>query len=317
MPTKVFLFRLFYNYRLFTYNIMYSALSIAPNNPAQSNNIQTDLRVFTAHGVRGNSIVSGVPYKLSDEKVLNQAIGQGVISHQIDIAMQDHQVRTWKVDELVDVNSINEVASSIRKHNISSVIFNPVLKNAGNETYSSELLDALVLELLPLSKLVVLEKKTALKLIDSDESKPARIIATELHELGANYVYILDLPEEGSFEYVDIFFDGNASTEIRSPIISPNIKAGLVTTLATSISAYIARGMPLEQAVQSGREYLTVVIASTDSDPDHVSKFGLNHTLNRMIIDEPAKTSAPLVNASAEIEDLSKYIDMIEDGTTD
>lgn len=293
---------------------MNTVLSISPNNPSDPNNLQSDLRVFTAHGVHGKCIVTALPAKEDSGLIKNLPIGAHLIENQIDVAMEDPQLRIWKVGELSSIYSIGEVATAIRKYEISSVVFNPVLKNAGDESYDSELIDSLVIDLLPLARLVVLTKKSAQELVGTDDrSIGARALARELHDIGANGVFIVDIPEENSFEYIDVFFNGGGVTEIRSPVIAHSISAGLDTTLSASIAANLAKGMRLEQAVQHGREYLTAVLASSGMETQHLKKFGLDHMLGKVAIEKPEQASNSLSDTSSEIATLSKYMDMIED----
>ena len=293
---------------------MNTVLSIAPNNPAELNNIQSDLRVFTAHGVSGKSVIAALPIKKDGRPTINRPIGADLIENQIDVAMQDPQLRIWKVGELSSIYSIGEVATAIRKYEISSVIFNPVISNAGAEPYHNELIDSLVIDLLPLTRLVVLTKKTAQELVGNyDQTAGPRALAQELHDIGANGVFIVDIPDDTSFEYVDIFLDGSGVTEIRSPVIAHHIIDGLDVTLSASIAAYLARGLRLEQAVQHGREYLTAVLASTGMDSQHINKFGLDHMLGKIAVEKPKKVNKSLSDTSSEIETLSKYMDMIDD----
>ncbi|MFK7804164.1 MAG: bifunctional hydroxymethylpyrimidine kinase/phosphomethylpyrimidine kinase [Anaerolineae bacterium] len=293
---------------------MNTVLSISANNPAEPNNLQSDVRVFSSHGVHGKCVIAALPAISEDNSVLNHPVASGLIESQVDVAMGGLQLRIWKVGELSSIYSIGEVSTAIRKHEISSVIFNPVLLNAGTEFYQNEIIDSLVLDLLPLSRLVVLTKHNAAYLLEnSDKSAGSRALAQELHDIGANGVFIIDTPDEGSFEYVDVFLDGGVITEIRSPIIAKNIKDGLDSTLSASIAAHLAKGVRLEQAVQQGREYLTAVIASSGADEKHAEKFGLDHMLGKVAIEKPETALRSLSDTSGEIATLSKYMDMIED----
>ena len=293
---------------------MNTVLSITPNNPAKLNNLQSDLRVFAAHGVSGKCIIAALPCKEEDGSIVNQPVGANLIENQLDVAMEDPQLRIWKVGELSSIYSIGEVAAAIRKYEISSVIFNPILNNAGAESYPDELIDSLVIDLLPLTRLVVLTKKIARELVGNDnKSAGARALAQELHEIGANSVFVVDIPDEDSFEYVDVFLNGGGITEIRSPVIAHNVTDGLDSTLSASIAAYLAKGMRLEQAVQHGREYLTAVLASSGMDLQHLEKFGLSHLLGKVAIETSDQTKKSLSDTSSEIATLSKYMDMIED----
>ncbi|HXG36800.1 MAG TPA: bifunctional hydroxymethylpyrimidine kinase/phosphomethylpyrimidine kinase, partial [Dehalococcoidia bacterium] len=58
-------------------------------------------------------------------------------------------------------------------------------------------------------------------------------------------------------EAVDILFDGKGFQEFSAPRIETTSTHGTGCTFASAIAAFLAKGLPLEEAVHEAKAYLT------------------------------------------------------------
>jgi hydroxymethylpyrimidine kinase/phosphomethylpyrimidine kinase len=93
-----------------------------------------------------------------------------------------------------------------------------------------------------------------------------RKAARAICELGPKNVVIKGGHLPGSSDAVDILFDGNSMRELRSPRIETKNTHGTGCTFASAITAELAKGESVPEAVRIAKEYLSEVIRLSAHD---------------------------------------------------
>ncbi|MGQ0439421.1 bifunctional hydroxymethylpyrimidine kinase/phosphomethylpyrimidine kinase [Bacillus sp. B-TM1] len=135
--------------------------------------------------------------------------------------------------------------------------------------FQQEAVQALKEYLLPVATVVTpnvpeAEVLTGLEIHNVEDSKEAAKI---LYELGAKYV----LMKGGHAEYqgnevIDLLFDGEEFIEFRSERILSKQTHGSGCTFASAVTAGLAKGYSIEEAVQEAKRFISIAI----EEPLHI-----------------------------------------------
>ena len=87
--------------------------------------------------------------------------------------------------------------------------------------------------------------------------------AEALVRLGCRAVLVKGGHGQGA-EAIDVLFDGCRMTRFARPRIATRNSHGTGCTLSAAITAYLARGLPLETAVDLAKDYLWHALAHAD-----------------------------------------------------
>jgi hydroxymethylpyrimidine/phosphomethylpyrimidine kinase len=135
-----------------------------------------------------------------------------------------------------------------------------MVAKSGDLLLRKDAIQALRSRLIPLAKVVTpnlpeAEELTGMKLTKAKEIEEAarRIIA-----MGAQNVVIKGGHRRGPA--IDLFFDGKKSRALRSPRIRTRHTHGTGCTFSAAITAYLAKGEKIEDAVVLAKKYITQAI---------------------------------------------------------
>ena len=292
---------------------MRTVLSISPNNPFSSNSSHIDIRILAAHGVIGYSAFTSLPIPLPDGSVYNQALDYLSIKSQIESALYDPHLITWKISELVSQSFVRNLAGLIQASKAKSIVCYPDIPSVISKSDQDNLIDAFVLELMPLCSLLVLNLSTARLIIDdvrSLELKPTDI-ASELVNLGAKNVLIVGLPNMSNLDSASCIL-ASCDQIIELPYLSlsyPSGKVNDVNILCTAITANLAKGKNLVHSVEDGIVYTRQVFI-TSTKQKNSQNIPLNHFLNVVITELLEKDTINLEDQKGKIDSIARNINI-------
>ncbi len=148
---------------------------------------------------------------------------------------------------------------------VQPLVVDPVAASQhGDALLRPDALDALRSLILPLATLVTpnlgeVRLLTGITVIDLASAREA---ALALHELGPSSVLVKGghLP---SGDAIDLLYDGSSFLELTAPRRATDHTHGSGDTLAASITAALARGLSLPDAVRAGKAYITSAVADS------------------------------------------------------
>ncbi len=240
------------------------ALTIAGSDSSGGAGIQADLKTFSALGAYGCSVITA----LTAQNTLGvQAIADiepDFIAQQLQSVFSDLSINAVKVGMLSRAATITTVADAIDHFQPGCLVFDPVMvATSGDMLLQQEAVSCLKEILLPKTTLITPNLAEAAVL--SGREKPTSIQDMEamvdpLLALGARAILLKGGHLSGS-KAIDLFHDGKQLHRLESPRVKTINTHGTGCTLSSAITALLARGYSLSEAVQGGKDYITGAIS--------------------------------------------------------
>ncbi len=236
------------------------ALTIAGSDSGGGAGIQADLKTFAVHGVYGLSVVT----VLTAQNTLGvhglSVPKPGFIALQLEKVLEDFPVKAAKTGMLFSVEIIAETASTLKAGNIPLVVDPVCMSQSGHKLLQDNAVKALKNQIIPMAWLVTPNKPeaellTGIKNMDTYEKvlQGIRIF----REMGARSVLIKGGHFRDQEEMTDwLGIEGRDPLEIKRPRIKTRNTHGTGCTLSAAITAGLARGINVLDAVLEARDYL-------------------------------------------------------------
>lgn len=240
---------------------MKHCLTIAGSDCSGGAGIQADLKTFAAHGVFGMSVIVSVVAENTSRVISIHDVPQQSISEQLDAVFEDIPVHAVKVGMLSNQAAMQTVAEKLTAYHPPYIVFDPVMAaKGGHALMQLDALSTLKNQLLPLTTLLtpnILEAEILTQQAIHSEAD-MRHAAQYLHELGAANVLIKGGHAAG--DPVDILYDGENYFRFPAARIPTKNTHGTGCTLSSAIAANLAQGLPVPQAVETAKQYITNAI---------------------------------------------------------
>jgi len=236
------------------------ALSIAGSDPSGGAGIQADLKTFHQFGVYGQAIPTLITVQNTVRSSRVEVLEPGLVAEQIAAVLEDMPPHAAKTGALGSAAVARVVAEAARAFAFPLVV-DPVMSGKhGLALAQSDMLPVLRTELMPLAALLTpnlaeAEALTGLRIASLDDMRNA---ARELIRLGARAVLIKGGHLAG--DPVDIGFDGESFREFAGERIATRHTHGTGCTYSAAITAGLARGVPLWEAVAVARRFVQEAI---------------------------------------------------------
>jgi hydroxymethylpyrimidine/phosphomethylpyrimidine kinase len=238
-----------------------TALTIAGSDPSGGAGIQADLKTFSALRVYGMAVIAALTAQNTIGVTSVMPVPAEVLKSQIDSVLGDIRPDAAKTGMLSTAANVELVAAKVREYGLTKLVIDPVmLSTSGASLLETDAQPVFRKELLPLALLVTPNLHEARVLI----GKPATTVedmeeaALHIHGMGARNVLVKGGHLEG--DSTDVFFDGKEFFHLRSERIGSRHTHGTGCVLSAAITAYLALGKPVEDAVRDGKQFVTEAI---------------------------------------------------------
>jgi hydroxymethylpyrimidine/phosphomethylpyrimidine kinase len=242
-----------------------TALTIAGSDSGGGAGIQADLKTFLACHVHGMSAITAVTVQNSLGVSGFYELPPNAVAEQIESVVTDIGVGAAKTGMLASAAIIAAVAETLARLNVRPLVVDPVAASQhGDALLRPDALDALRSLILPLASLVTpnLGEVRLLTGIIVTDGSSGREAAHALYELGPSNVLVKGGHLPGG-DALDLLFDGSSFVELHAPRQATDHTHGSGDTLAASITAALARGLSLPDAVRAGKAYITNAVADS------------------------------------------------------
>ncbi|WP_291423135.1 bifunctional hydroxymethylpyrimidine kinase/phosphomethylpyrimidine kinase [Deinococcus sp.] len=229
------------------------ALTIAGSDSGGGAGIQADLKTFEAHGVFGTSAITLITAQNTLGVRGVEYVSPGMLRAQIRAVLDDFPVAAVKTGALGRPELVQVVAEELRGAGLPLVVDPVMLAKSGDALLDAAAVRTLLDELFPLATLIT----------------PNRPEWDVLREAGA--AHSLPLLLKGGHAPTGDLPTGDATVtdELRTPAHSLRLSAprlhtrhthGTGCTLSAAITANLARGLALPQAVAQAHAYLQAAL---------------------------------------------------------
>ena len=241
------------------------ALTIAGSDSGGGAGIQADLKTFAALGVYGMSAITAVTAQNTMSVTAVQPIDPQIVREQIRAVASDIGVDAVKTGMLYTDEIIEVVADELNQLNVPIVVDPVMVAKSGARLLREDAEEALIKKIIPLATIVTpnlpeaekLAKMSIKRLEDAEEA------AKKIAALGPRAVVVKGGHLEQD-ECVDtLYFDGVIRI-YRGRRISGGTH-GTGCTFASAITAYLAKGYDIYEAIEGAKRFTEDAIAYSQS----------------------------------------------------
>jgi hydroxymethylpyrimidine/phosphomethylpyrimidine kinase len=240
------------------------ALTIAGSDSGGGAGIQADLKTFQRFGVYGTSALTLITAQNTVGIRELYLLPPELVAKQIAAVVEDLDVAAAKTGALGSDELIGAVATAVKEHAIPNLVVDPVMISKSGELLLPErAVEALKRRLFPMAVLVTPNlHEAALLLGGSVETEEGmRDAARAVCALGAAAVLVKGGRLPGD-EAVDLLYDGAQFVRLPAPRIDSRHTHGTGCTYSAAITALLARGEALADAVHQAKDFVSRAIAT-------------------------------------------------------
>jgi len=239
-----------------------TALTIAGSDPSGGAGIQADLKTFSRLRVYGMAIVAAMTAQNSLGVSSVAEVAPDFVGQQLDAVFTDIRPDAVKTGMLLTAGVIDVVAEKVKQYGIRNLVVDPVMMSTSGGTLMNP--DAITIfrrTLLPLAWLITPNADEAGALTGKTINTVAEMkqAAIEMHRMGAAHVLVKG-GHVNADHATDVLFDGKEFSEFESARIATRNTHGTGCVLSASITAYLALGESMKEAVGLGKEFVTAAI---------------------------------------------------------
>ena len=239
------------------------ALTIAGSDSGGGAGIQADLKTFQELEVFGMSALTAVTAQNTLGVQGVYPLSVEAVQQQIRSIGEDIGTDALKTGMLFSSEIIQAVAEEIKHFQWKNVVVDPVMiAKGGASLLQSEAVTALKKFLLPLATVITpnIPEAEVLTGITINTSEDRQKAAQYLWELGVAHVVIKGGHGEGDEDVVDLLYDGQEFTEYKSKRIHTKNTHGTGCTFAAAVTAELAKGKNVKEAVQVAKAFIQAAI---------------------------------------------------------
>ncbi len=242
------------------------ALTIAGSDCSAGAGLQADLKTFSAHGVYGLTAVTCVVAEVPGIVTHIQPVETENLEAQLRLLFSGFPVAAVKTGMLYSKEAIALVAGTITTlTKPPHLVVDPVMvATSGDALVKDDAVSAYERLLFPIATLITpnLDEAAVLlgkKITRREHLRPA---ADALRSRYGCAVLLKGGHLRGD-EAVDVLRDATGFTEYRAPFVPGISTHGTGCTFSAAITAGLANGKSLRQAVASGKKYVTRAISQS------------------------------------------------------
>jgi len=264
------------------------ALTIAGSDSGGAAGIQADLKTFHQFGVFGTSAITAVTAQNTIGVAAWQALPAALVAQQIDAVADDLRPAAIKSGMLGSSEIVDTVAERIARHRLTTYVLDPVMvATSGDRLLDREAERLIARRLAPPALLVTPNLNEAEILVDAEVRTPDQMeqAGRALVALGARAALVKGGHLADRATIVDVLVQaggaggggGGSARRFTHERIDTTSTHGTGCTLSAAITAGLALGRSLEQAVADGLDFVHRAIAAAPGLGSSEGHGPLNH----------------------------------------
>ncbi|HEY1207367.1 MAG: bifunctional hydroxymethylpyrimidine kinase/phosphomethylpyrimidine kinase [Bryobacteraceae bacterium] len=236
------------------------ALTIAGSDPSGGAGIQADLKTFHQFGVYGEAVITLLTVQNTAGIARVECVAAPLVIEQVRAAIGDIPPQAAKTGALGTAEIVEALAELAAEFEFPLVVDPVMAASDGAPLVSPEARQAIAARLLPRAFLVMpnLDEATALTGIEVKDVGAMREAAARLCAMGARAALVKGGHLEGAA--TDVLYADGVWREFTAPRIVTRHTHGTGCTYSAAITAGLARGDRLEDAVARAKTFITAAI---------------------------------------------------------
>lgn len=238
------------------------ALTIAGSDSGGGAGIQADLKTFQALGVYGMTAITAVTVQNTKGVSGYEELSPETVAEQVRAVVTDIGIDASKTGMLASAPIVEAVADVVAELQVSNLVVDPVfMSKHGHALLEDDAVEALRGRLLPLALLVTPNLPEASGLAGFPVRTPQDMerAGEAILELGPTAVLVKSGHlEEG--DTTDLLVTADGILPMAGERIDTPHTHGTGCVLSAAITAHLARGEELLEAVRRGKEFVTEAI---------------------------------------------------------
>lgn len=235
-------------------------LTIAGSAAQGSGGLQADLRTFQEYDVYGMAAVTAIVAKNTVTEKTIFPCSPDAVEAQFYAALEGAGLDAVKTGMLFSEEIIHKTANLLEKRGGKHIVIDPVMiGKMGSQLLKDEAIEVMKALLFPMAVIITPNIHEAEKLLEwnspirnVDDMKKA---AAALYQYGSTYVLVKGGALEGPA--IDILYDGKEFTTLEEQRIQTNNTSGAGDTYAAAITAGLAKGITVKDAVKDAKLFVT------------------------------------------------------------
>ncbi len=259
------------------------ALTIAGSDSSAGAGVQADLKTFSALGVYGLTAITCVVAEMPGKVARIQDIGPDIVSKQLQVLLEGFPISAIKTGMLYSGEIISTVAQTLadRAEKIPLVVDPVMVATSGDALLQPDAIASYERELFPRAALITPNLDEAAKLL----GESIRTI-TRMRTAGRELQHKFRIPillKGGHLKggrAIDLLFVGDKVIEFSAPFVSGVSTHGTGCTYSAAITAGLAQGLGLEEAIGRAKKFVSATIAQHFRWKSNTG--GVVHALNHL-----------------------------------
>jgi hydroxymethylpyrimidine kinase/phosphomethylpyrimidine kinase len=237
-------------------------LSIAGSDSGGGAGIQADLKTFSALDVFGTTAVTCVTAQTPHEVTGIEAIPGEMVMKQIKAVCDSFPVAVAKTGMLYAADLVRVVAAEDIREGIPILVVDPVMVAAsGARLLQADAIEAIKSELLPQARVVTpnLHEAEILcghSISDIDDLRRAAQFIGDHFDVAC----VAKGGHLGGDEVIDVLYDEGEEHVFAAPRVQAAQTHGAGCTFSAALTAYLARGLLMHEAVRAAKHYVHLAL---------------------------------------------------------
>ena len=236
------------------------ALTIAGSDPSGGAGLQADLKTFHQLGVSGEAVITIVTVQNTRGVSRVECLDPELVCGQLQAVLEDIPPAAAKTGALGNSAIVSAVARAAANFSFPLVIDPVMIGKHGAPLMSEEARAVVARELVPRAFLLTpnLHEAAALTGLPVGTVEEMRRAALKLHEMGAAAVLVKGGHLEG--DAIDVLLAHGEWNEFPAPRFQTRHTHGTGCTYSAAITAHLALGCGLKEAVSLAKRFITEAI---------------------------------------------------------
>ncbi len=273
--------------RMPTFRTPPTALTIAGSDNSAGAGIQADLKTFSCFGVYGLTAVTCIVAEVPGAVVAIQPVERFIVSEQIELGLDYFLVGAIKTGMLYSSEIIEAVVGVLEEKAAElPLVVDPVMvASSGDRLLQNEAITLYRTSLIPRATLVTPNLDEAAVLLNGNPIRTVEEMAEAGRRLSAEYgtTFLMKGGHLAGGMAVDLLVGKGEIREYAAPRVEGVTTHGTGCSYSSAITALLALGKPLPEAVEGAKEFITAAIRESFqwTRADGVTTLALNHFAQR------------------------------------